>query len=102
MKKSLRLFTNKYIITAVLFLLLMLFFDQNDWFTQHEREKELQKSQEKIDHLNSEIKRMDNEMNNLNSSNSKLEQYARERYHEKQDGEDVYIIVPDSVKVKKK
>lgn len=45
---------------------------------------------------------MDKELNDLNSNNSKLEQYARERYHEKQDGEDVYIIVPDSVKVKKK
>jgi cell division protein DivIC len=95
-------FTNKYIITAVLFLLLMLFFDQNDWFTQHDREKELEKSQEKINHLNSEISRMDKELNELNASNSKLEQYARERYHEKLDGEDVYIIVPDSVKVKKK
>lgn len=89
-------------ITAVLFLLLMLFFDQNDWFTQHNRETELKQTQEKIDHLNGEVIRMENELNDLNGSNAKLEQYAREKYHEKKDGEDVYIIVPDSVKQEKK
>jgi cell division protein FtsB len=99
-KNLLKLFTNKYIITAVLFLLLMLFFDQNDWFTQHERQKELEKTQQKIDHVNGEISRMDQDLNDLHSSNAKLEQYAREKYHEKQDGEDVYIIVPDTVKAK--
>ena len=78
----------------------MLFFDQNDWFTQHARVKELEKTQQKIDHLNSEIGRMDKDLKELNSSNVKLEQYAREKYHEKQDGEDVYIIVPDTVKAK--
>jgi len=100
-KKPLKYITNKYTITLVLFLLLMLFFDQNDWFTQHGREKELEKIQQTIDHVNSENSRMERELKDLNASNSSLEQYARERYHEKRDGEDVYIIVPDSVKPKK-
>ncbi len=79
----------------------MLFFDQNDWFTQHERETELKQTQEKIDHLNSEVARMEKELNDLNSNNNKLEQYAREKYHEKRDGEDVYLIIADTVKPKK-
>lgn len=78
----------------------MLFFDQNDWFTQHARVKDLEQTQEKIDHLNGEIERMDKELNGINSSNPKLEQYAREQYHEKRDGEDLYLIVKDTVKVK--
>ena len=82
----------------MLFLLLMVFFDQNDWFTQHARETELQQTQEKIDHLNTEVTRMEKELNDLNGNNGKLEQYAREKYHEKRDGEDVYLIVADSVK----
>ncbi|WP_118953037.1 FtsB family cell division protein [Taibaiella helva] len=98
MKRALKILANKYTITAVLFLLLMLFFDQNDWFTQHERESELRHTQEKIDHLNGEVVRMEKELNDLNGSNTRLEQYAREKYHEKRDGEDVYLIVPDSVK----
>ncbi|WP_118972850.1 FtsB family cell division protein [Taibaiella koreensis] len=98
LKRALKILANKYTITAVLFLLLMLFFDQNDWFTQHERETELRQTQEKIDHLNGEVVRMEKELNDLNGSNARLEQYAREKYHEKRDGEDVYLIVPDSGK----
>jgi len=97
-KRLLKILTNKYIITAVLFLLLMMFFDQNDWFTQHERETELKRTQEKIDHLNGEVVRMEKELQELNGNNGKLEQYAREQYHEKRDGEDVYLILRDTVK----
>lgn len=100
MKRTLRILTNKFIITAIVFLLLMIFFDQNDWFTQNEREKELNQTQEKIDHLNSEVVRMEKELNDLNTNNAKLEQYAREKYHEKKDGEDVYLIITDTVKNK--
>lgn len=100
-KNILRLFTNKYLITAILFLLLMIFFDQNDWFTQHARVKELEETQAKIDHLNTEIDRMDKSLNDINSSNAKVEEYAREKYHEKRDGEDVYLILHDTVKVAK-
>lgn len=88
-------------ITAVLFLLLMIFFDQNDWFTQHARVKELEETQGKIDHLNTEIDRMDKELNDINTNNAKTERYAREKYHEKRDGEDLYLIVNDSVKTTK-
>lgn len=97
-RRPLKLITNKYVITAVVFLLLMLFFDQNDWFTQRAREKELNQLQEKIDHITQESDRMDKELTELNNSQGKLEQYAREKYHEKKDGEDVYLIITDSAK----
>jgi cell division protein DivIC len=95
-KRTFKILTNKYVITAAVFLLLMLFFDQNNWFTQHERENELEETQRKIDHLNGEVVRMEKELDEINTSNGKLEQYAREKYHEKRDGEDVYLIIPDS------
>lgn len=101
MKRPLKFIANKYVITAAVFLLLMLFFDQNDWFTQREREKERNELQEKIDHITSESERMERELNELNNSPGKLEQYAREKYHEKKDGEDVYLIIRDSVKTEK-
>ncbi len=99
-KSVLRILTNKFVLTAVAFLLLMLFFDQNDWFSQREKEKELDATQQKIDFLNQEVDRMEKELHELNSSNDKLEQYARERYHEKREGEDVYLIIPDSLNPK--
>ena len=79
----------------------MIFFDQNDWFTQNERERELEETQGKIDHLNTEVLRMEKELKELNTDNNKLEQYAREKYHEKKAGEDVYLIITDTIKTKK-
>lgn len=78
------------------FLLLMLFFDQHDWFTQRESARELDKMNENIEYLQTEVKRMQTELSELDKP-EKLEQYAREKYHEKKDGEDVYLIMHDTV-----
>ena len=80
----------------------MIFFDQNDWFTQHARVKDLQKTQAKINHLDSEITRMNQQLNDLETNDAKIEKYAREKYHEKRDSEDVYLVIPDTVAVKGK
>lgn len=98
MSRILKIITNKYFITFIAFLLLMLFFDQNDWFTQRERRKQLDATQQNIDFLRGESERMEREIDELNSNPKYLEQYAREKYHEKRDNEDVYLIIHDSVK----
>lgn len=74
----------------------MLFFDQHDWFTQRESARELDKMNENIEYLQSEVKRMQTELSELDKP-AKLEQYAREKYHEKREGEDVYLIIRDTV-----
>jgi len=74
----------------------MLFFDQNDWFTQRQRVNELSEVESKIDHLRKESERMNAELEAL-SRPEYIERYARERYHEKKDGEDIYIIVTDTL-----
>jgi cell division protein FtsB len=94
-QRTIKILTNKFVLTGLAFLVLILFIDPNDWFTQHAREKELSRLQEKIDHIRTESDRMEKELNSLNTS-IKLEQYAREQYHEKRDSEDVYVIITDS------
>jgi len=37
LRKLLKILANKYVLTALVFVVLMLFFDQNDWFEQHRR-----------------------------------------------------------------
>lgn len=96
MKRFLSIITNKFLIVSVAFLLLMLFFDQHDWFTQRESSRELDKMNENIEYLQTEVKRMQTELSELDKP-EKLEQYAREKYHEKKDGEDVYLIMHDTV-----
>ncbi len=92
MKKVLKVITNKYFVATLMFVLWTVFFDQNDWITMHQRQKELNGVKDNIKYLNTEIARMNNERNDLLTNNSKLEQYAREHYRMKHEGEDVYVI----------
>lgn len=99
MKKVAGILTNKYFMVGVVFLLWVMFFDQNDWMTLRQRQKELDNVKDNIAYLNSEIKGMESEKNaliadyngNLNNP-EQLEKYARERYRMKYEGEDVYVI----------
>jgi cell division protein DivIC len=92
MKKLIRILTNKYLLTTAAFLAWTVYFDQNDWFTMRQRQKELNGVKGNIAYLNGEIDRMNKERNDLINDPHKLEQYARERYRMKHDGEDVYVI----------
>ena len=92
MKNVLRVVTNKYFITAFAFVIWSLFFDQNDWFTIREKEKELNKLEGNITYLQKEIARMDGEREALTSNAAVIEQYARETYRMKRLNEDVYVI----------
>lgn len=96
MKKFLSLLINKYVITAVAFLVLMLFLDQNDWFSQRVRAKELDQANDNAAFLRSEIAKMNKELESLQNDTTTMERYAREKYHEKRDMEDVYIVVKDT------
>jgi len=92
MKKVIKVLTNKYVLTGIAFLVWTVYFDQNDWMTLQQRQKELDGVKDNITYLNTEINRMNKERNDLLTDPHTLEQYARERYRMKHDGEDVYVI----------
>ena len=92
MKKVLKVVSNKYFVVTFLFVLWTVFFDQNDWMTLRQKQKELNGVKDNIKYLNTEITRMNTERNDLLTNNNKLEQYARENYRMKHQGEDVYVI----------
>lgn len=97
MRKTIKILANKYVLTAIAFSLLMLFFDQNDWFVQHDRKNKLEEIQQNIDFLTQESNKMQKQLQALNTDSMYLEQYAREHYHEKRDNEDVFLIIRDTV-----
>ena len=101
MKPRLKILYNKYVIAILIFLGVMLFFDQNDYFTQRHRQKQLQHLEENINFLHQDIERLEKEINDLNNNNLALETYAREHYFEKKANEDVYVIIKDTVVEKK-
>jgi cell division protein DivIC len=92
MKTTLRILANKYVIATIIFLVMMLFFSPYDYFTMKAAKKELNDINEKIDYLNAEADRMNNELATLVADSITLEKYARQLYHQKKDGEDVYVI----------
>lgn len=75
----------------------MLFFDQNDWFTQRARQRNLDNLNQNIEFLTKGANKMEVELHELNTNSLKLETYAREKYNEKKGNEDVYIIKRDTI-----
>jgi cell division protein DivIC len=92
MKKAFRIFTNKFLLTALAFLVWMIYFDQNDWLLQQQRKKELQAIKDDIVYLKADINKMENEQAELAKNPKRLEQYARENFRMKKDNEDLYLI----------
>ena len=92
MKRTLKLLTNKYIIATLVFFSFILFFSPYNIFTLREEQKTLDDLNEKIEYLNAESDRMNQEIKLLEHDPVALEKYARELYHQKKDNEDVYII----------
>ncbi|HEY9176669.1 MAG TPA: septum formation initiator family protein [Flavipsychrobacter sp.] len=92
MKKALRIATNKYLLTAIVFVVWVGFFDRNDWFTQRQRQRDLESTKENIDYLRAEIADMKAQRDGLKNDPKVLEKFARENYRLKKDNEDVYVF----------
>jgi len=92
MKKALRIFTNKFLISIIVFIVWMMYFDQNDYFTMQQKRKDLKALKDKVAYLNTETKNMQTELADIMTKPQKLEQLARESYYMKRDNEDIYVI----------
>lgn len=89
---SLRVLKNFYVIATVLFVVWMVFFDSSSLLSNrrlHRKESDLQA--QKL-YYQEEIEKTKRNMQELYSNPELLEKYAREKYHFKRPGEDIYII----------
>ena len=93
MKKTLKIFTNKYILTIIGFIVWMCFFDQRDIFNTIEQKGKLNQLLAKKHYYEKEIATAQQELADLQNSSTSLEKFAREKYLMKKDGEDVFLIV---------
>ncbi|MFA6152562.1 MAG: septum formation initiator family protein [Chitinophagaceae bacterium] len=92
MKKVFNFFTNKYLLTSAAFVVWMTFFDQNDWMTQKDTQKQLQDVKDHIGFLTAKTEEMEQDLKLLQTNPERLEKYAREHYRMKRDNEDLYVI----------
>ena len=100
MKKAIKIFTNKYILTILGFIVWMCFFDQRDIFNTIEQKGKLNQLLAKKHYYEKEIATAQQELTDLQNSSTSLEKFAREKYLMKKDGEDVFLIV-DSTQTNK-
>ena len=94
------IFTNKYLITGIVFVVWMTFFDRNDITLQLKRIHELNKLQESEKLMNKQIADTKEELGLLKTNPQTLEKYAREKYMMKKDNEDLFIITSDSSSIR--
>ena len=92
MKKVWKIVSNKFVFTGSIFLIWMLFFDQNDWFSQQQYKKQLRAAENNITYLKKQIAQMENDKIALTNDKQRIEQFAREHFHMKKDNEDLYLI----------
>jgi cell division protein FtsB len=86
-------FKNKYLLSGLIFLVWILFFDQNNLITQFAYKQELNKLLEDKQYYIQEIKYTIDNLNELTSNPKTLEKFARENYLMKKDNEEVFVIV---------
>jgi cell division protein DivIC len=92
-ERALPYLRNKYLLTIVLLVLWLTFFDRNNFIERigmvqevHRLEKDCRFYREKI--INDSTRLVE-----LNSSPEMLEKYAREQYLMKKDNEEIFVIV---------
>ena len=83
---------NKYFLTALVFAVWLLFFDDRDIITTHFKYRnELKQLEKSRDYYLQQIDTTKKELEGLKQSPDKLEKYAREKYLMKKDNEDLFI-----------
>ena len=83
---------NKYFLATSLFVVWMLFFDRNDFFTQMERKNELQEIEESKEYFAEKIAEGKKFSTDMRSNADAVEKFVREKYLMKRENEDLFLI----------
>jgi cell division protein DivIC len=84
---------NKYLLTGVAFLILLLFLDRNNLISQYNMRKELHGLRKELKFYHDQAKLDSIELSRLMGDSLELEKLGREKYMMKCDSEDIYIII---------
>lgn len=94
-QKLLPVIKNKYALTFLIFLVWLIFFDQNNLV---ERVRQLNRNEELREEktfYQDKIRKDSVKLHQLKTDKDNLEEFAREEYYMKKDNEDIYIIVEE-------
>lgn len=91
-RKILRKLSNRYVIATLVFILVIVFFDQFNIRKQVELHRELKAQEAEIEHLQTSIQLYKDSLKMVTEDPEGMEQIAREKYFMKRDNEVVYKI----------
>ncbi|MFN5317787.1 MAG: septum formation initiator family protein [Bacteroidia bacterium] len=83
---------NRYIVAVSVFLVWVMFLDQNSLISQYQQNKELMKLKKEKRYYQVEIKKTKAQLDELFTDLHSLEKFARERYLMKKENEELWIF----------
>lgn len=83
---------NKYILTSILFVIWVLFFDQNNLLDRKKYVNEYKQLLKDKEYYLQKIEEDKKKLEELQTNNENLEKFAREQYLMKKDDEEIFII----------
>lgn len=92
-RRVLKKVLNRYVVATVIFLLVIVFFDQFNLSKQIELHRELKEQEAEIDHLQTHIALYKDSLRMVTEDRKGMEKVAREKYFMKRDNEVVYKIM---------
>ena len=84
---------NKYVISFLILLSWLIFFDKNDIISQINLSNKLNQLNEEKQYYLTEIQKTKADMKELMTNPKNLEKFAREKYLMKKENEDIFVIV---------
>lgn len=85
---------NKFVLSALAFVLWLMFFDNDDMFTQQERRSMLHQIQQSKQYYEEQILAERKFAEDLKNNPAAIEKFAREAYGMKRANEDLYVVQP--------
>ncbi|MBD99011.1 MAG: septum formation initiator [Verrucomicrobia bacterium] len=90
-----KLFKNKYAWSLLAFAIWLTFIDQNNLITQVQYRMELSKLEDEQRFYQQEIKKIKEDLNELESNPKSLEKFAREKYFMKKENEELFVLIEE-------
>ena len=93
LRKIFRILTNRYVLATLVFLVVIIFFDQFNLRQQIALHRERKAQEVEIQHLQAGIAQYQDSLRMVTEDPDGMERIAREKYFMKRDNEVVYKIV---------
>jgi len=86
---------NKYIITILIFIVWLLFFDNNNLVDRIKEINHLRQLEKDRKYYLERIDKDSKSLQQLKTNNKNLEKFAREKYLMKKENEDIFVVVEE-------